>query len=1199
MLRIAKIIRKRILPAALALVVFSAQYVNVYAAEDVTEDVPEVYEDGFMEDDADSSGIKAIIETAGFTELEGYGALTAAQMQSKENLAGHAQEVYECEEGVDYVENEVVVSAEDEEEAREYAQAYNADLVAFEYGNALLKLKPAEEAMERSGADMVSIAVAASSDMDIMLPAAWPNYIDEFFDGFDYSDFTDFEYEYDDPMLSRDDDRYQWHLETMEVNAAWRAGYTGNGVTVVVIDSGKSDHEELAFIGGERIVKTGEEESETYEITADTTETFKHGTYVSGLIGGHAGNDCGGAGVAPDCSLYMIKVDDNGDLNTFIESVAVSRAVDIHDADVINLSLGGPRYAEYFENSIKNAYDAGVAVVCASGNNGVGSSMYPASYPGAISVGATNRSDERASFSNYSSEVRYAAPGEGVFAPSGNGNSEYEQKDGTSFSTPIVTGMIAVMLSSGKINDEGHARVDQILKMLDKSCRTGSAGIGKGIPSLAGALGLETDISAPSVPIPDIDPGKYVEEEITVGLFTESSGALHSDLIFYSDDGKNVTFAQGQPSENAKRYDPVEKIVITGRKSTVIKAIAVNPSNGMVSAMATYKYELAPLVTEIDVTSDSGTFLVRPGKNLSFTAECLPEFAANKAVTYAITGFPEGLAPSERLTVNGNRVNAPVKAVPGVYEITATAKDGGGASYSFDVTVVGDDKKVTSISASKTVFTMYAGNSEDIEITLITTENGDKQVETADEFSIWTSSDDRIAEADLDGNTLTVTAKKAGKVTIKGIATDGSKTSRSIVVNVRSHPEEVVIEDIPCTGDLPVVAAGMCVQLYAKVVPEDAYNRNIIWSISGVPGGAEGRSSVVIDKKSGRFWAGVRAFPGVYTVKAEAADKDNDGNEVFAECYIEVTQDLVKKIELEKKSASVFRVENAYDSPTSGSVEVFLTGGEFGSIGLTNSAPGTVSAALVERDEKIFLDYEATGGATGTAKLTVKSMDGTQKSAAIAVTVNNPPSYMEISRPAGTCSHLVKGKTMKLTVKFGEAYGKISAGSKRVTWSSSAPENVSVSSNGTVSAKVDQGQSATITADTTDGSGVNSRVTIYGYGNTASITTDGMWKRWKRVSDGTYYGEYVDYIECGKNTYMSLEGIAGPGGGWISGLNGSYGEAVVNKEGLSVKWISVTREAGKPNSSIALYGNKPGTYYLTISLRDKSTASKRFRIVVK
>ncbi|MCR5591237.1 MAG: hypothetical protein K6F73_06840, partial [Lachnospiraceae bacterium] len=245
MLRIAKIIRKRILPAALALVVFSAQYVNVYAAEDVTEDVPEVYEDGFMEADADSSGIKAIIEAAGFTELEGYGALTAAQMQSKENLAGHAQEVYECEEGVDYVENEVVVSAEDEEEAREYAQAYNADLVAFEYGNALLKLKPAEEAMERSGADMVSIAVAASSDMDIMLPAAWPNYIDEFFDGFDYSDFTDFEYEYDDPMLSRDDDRYQWHLETMEVNAAWRAGYTGNGVNVVVIDSGKSDHEEL------------------------------------------------------------------------------------------------------------------------------------------------------------------------------------------------------------------------------------------------------------------------------------------------------------------------------------------------------------------------------------------------------------------------------------------------------------------------------------------------------------------------------------------------------------------------------------------------------------------------------------------------------------------------------------------------------------------------------------------------------------------------------------------------------------------------------------------------------------------------------------------------------------------------------------------------------------------------------------------
>ena len=1189
MYRITVFIRKRILPVILsAAVISSGMSVMAYAYE--PEDLTDA--GAVLIPDTDEMDISDIAAAAGFAELEGYGVLSSDQMRSKENLADHVPEIAECDAGTDYEPNEIVVAAEDEEEALTYARAYNAKLIAFEYGYALLGLSPEQELLDRLGTDMVSIAVAASSDEDIMLPAAWPNFIDELLDAdMDYSEFTDFCYEYDDPMLSRDNGRFQWHHETMEVNAAWRAGFTGEGVTVVVIDSGKTAHEDVVWEGAERIVK----QDETYEVTDDTTEQVLHGTSVSGIIGAKAGNGAGGAGIAPDCKMYMIKVDERGTIDSFIESVAVNRAVDIYGADVINLSMGGYTYAEYFETSVKYAYERGTAVVCAAGNDGVSAAMYPASYPGAISVGATNRTNERVYFSNYNYAVRYAAPGDDVSAPSG---TSYSSLDGTSFSTPIISGMIAVMLSSGKITGEGSARVDQILGMLDKSCSDTPPGISKGIPSLAGALGLETDTSVPAAPYPDKEPGTYETESMTVGLYTASSGSAHSDLIFYSDDGTNVTFADGKPSANARRYDPGEPITVTGKKTTIIKAIAVNPSNGMVSQQASYRYDLAPVVSDIDVRTDTGRFKLRAGGVLNFTAVCTPDYAADQSVRYAVTGYPEGSDPAKRLVIKGCRVYAPAKAAAGDYEITAVAGDGAGAEKTFTVTVEEDPVKVSSIAATRTSLTAYAGKSEDIGITLTVMDGIRRYTETAEDYSFWTSSDESVATASISGNTLTVIAHKAGKAVIKGTASDGTKAGRSINVTVRQHPESIEIQKIPGTGDTGIVARGKSVRLTASVTPDNAFNKNVIWTIFDVPAGATDKTSAKIASSTGLFSA-AGAAPGIYTVRAQTQDVNNDGETLCDYYRIEVTSGPVKSIRLEEKALSIFRVSNTGGSPTIASTEVIMDGGSFETLSLTNSSPGMVKAQLSESGGRIYLDAEATGSSAGTARITVRANDGSGRFAVCAVTVCNPPSYLEISVPADSCAHLVKGKTMKLSVRFGEAYGKISAASKAVTWESLSPEVVTVSGGGVVRAKTDEGRSATIIAQTTDGSALRSSVSIGSYGNTVSITTDGMWRRMRLVSSGTYFGEYVDHIEAGKVCYMTLKGAGDVQGSRISTVGSSYGRIVTDREGLSVRWRSVSRETGKPSSTIAIHGNKPGIYFFTVSMRDKSSVSARFRIVVE
>lgn len=182
-----------------------------------------------------------------------------------------------------------------------------------------------------------------------------------------------------------------------------------------------------------------------------------HGTFVAGVIAAPA-NNVGIVGVARGVRIMPVKVLDCYGAG---DSVATARGIVYavrNGARVINLSLGGLQDAQVIRDAVAEATGAGVIVVAATGNDGTAGVAFPARIPEVLAVGALAPSaDRRASFSSYGPEVDVVAVGEDVIGtlPQSRcyvllpciGADPYATGSGTSFSTPQVAGLAALMLS--------------------------------------------------------------------------------------------------------------------------------------------------------------------------------------------------------------------------------------------------------------------------------------------------------------------------------------------------------------------------------------------------------------------------------------------------------------------------------------------------------------------------------------------------------------------------------------------------------------------------------------------------------------------------------------------------------------------------------------------------------------------------------
>jgi len=192
-----------------------------------------------------------------------------------------------------------------------------------------------------------------------------------------------------------------------------------------------------------------------------------HGTHVAGCATMASNNGAGGASVGWGARILAVKAARDSDPNSIPYGFQAITYATENGATVINLSwgrAGSPSQGE--QNVINAAYNAGIVVVAAAGNESSSVRHYPAGYNNVLSVVATDQTDEMASFSNYGTWVDICAPGVGVYSTWDH--NSYSALDGTSMASPITSGAVALLrianptLSVDEIVDKIKLNADTI-----------------------------------------------------------------------------------------------------------------------------------------------------------------------------------------------------------------------------------------------------------------------------------------------------------------------------------------------------------------------------------------------------------------------------------------------------------------------------------------------------------------------------------------------------------------------------------------------------------------------------------------------------------------------------------------------------------------------------------------------------------------
>lgn len=250
--------------------------------------------------------------------------------------------------------------------------------------------------------------------------------------------------------------------EEINCQKAYSMGVTGRGVGVAVLDTGLYLHEDLE----DRV--TGFEDMVNHQ--KEPYDDNGHGTHIAAIIGGTGAASQGYyQGVAPGCTIIPVKVLDhkgNGYASDVLAGLRWIRAnKELYNIRIVNISVGSLSRRDMTENSIlvrgvNAAWDDGLVVVVAAGNHGPGPMTIttPGISRKVITVGCSDDHKKVEVMGN--SMVDYSgrgptqacilkpdiiAPGSGIVSCC-NEPGKYFAKSGTSMSTPLVSGAIALLL---------------------------------------------------------------------------------------------------------------------------------------------------------------------------------------------------------------------------------------------------------------------------------------------------------------------------------------------------------------------------------------------------------------------------------------------------------------------------------------------------------------------------------------------------------------------------------------------------------------------------------------------------------------------------------------------------------------------------------------------------------------------------------
>lgn len=265
-----------------------------------------------------------------------------------------------------------------------------------------------------------------------------------------------------------------WGVKRIGAGAVHDGGNKGNGVKVAVIDSGVDyTHPDLDanYAGGYDFVNGDN----------DPMDDNGHGTHVAGTIAAED-NGIGVIGVAPEARIYALKVLGAGGSGSYSDVIAALQWAVGNGVQVTNNSYGSSGDpGATVKAAFDNADAAGVIHIAAAGNSGNppgkgDNVIYPARWASVIAVAATDKSDNRATWSSTGPDVELAAPG--VSIKSTLLGSGYGEKSGTSMASPHVAGTAALVITTGIADTNGNGRVNDEVrqKLVDTADDLGDPG---------------------------------------------------------------------------------------------------------------------------------------------------------------------------------------------------------------------------------------------------------------------------------------------------------------------------------------------------------------------------------------------------------------------------------------------------------------------------------------------------------------------------------------------------------------------------------------------------------------------------------------------------------------------------------------------------------------------------------------------------
>lgn len=273
-----------------------------------------------------------------------------------------------------------------------------------------------------------------------------------------------------DAFVPNDIHPQQYYLDKINAQAAWDISTGSPDVVIAIVDNGvrltHNDLEANIWVNPNEILNGLDDDDNLPNNVLLTDDingfdladfdnnpfppaSFDHGTHCAGIAAAVTNNGSGIASIGFNVEIMAVKVaPDAGDGNQLTASYQGVIYAILKNADVISMSWGSSQSSRTDKEVIDEAFNRGIVLVAAAGNDNSSAPFFPAAYPNVISVGSTNENDQKSSFSNFGSTVDVMAPGSSILSAVASADNAFNFLSGTSMACPLVAGLAALAKSA-------------------------------------------------------------------------------------------------------------------------------------------------------------------------------------------------------------------------------------------------------------------------------------------------------------------------------------------------------------------------------------------------------------------------------------------------------------------------------------------------------------------------------------------------------------------------------------------------------------------------------------------------------------------------------------------------------------------------------------------------------------------------------